>query len=98
MEDEVQGQDQASQEAVADGALEEGHDFGLESGVLGLSEPVLEGGARDAGLLGELALRAGRMVGMGEVVSGLGSLGSIPTEGVWSAVGVGVKLGESHGP
>ena len=36
MEDQVQGQQQAAQKAIADGTLEEGHQFGFEVGMLGL--------------------------------------------------------------
>jgi hypothetical protein len=66
--------------------------------MLGLVEPVLEGGTRDAGLLGELALRRGGALGVGKVVSGLGGFGATPTEGVWPGVGSGIKLRGSHGP
>ncbi len=98
MENKVEGQQEASQEAVTRGTLEESRQFGIEFRMLGLVEPVLESGTRNAGLLGELPLGAGGTVGVMEVVSGLGGIGSIPAEGVWPGVGVGVKLRVSHGP
>src|SRR5450432_2356114 len=98
MKIEVEGEEEATQEIVADGTLEEGHDGGLEIGVLGLSEPVLESGPWDAGLLAELALRGGGSVRMVKVVARLGGLCSASAAGVWTGVRVRVKLRRSHGP
>jgi len=98
MKNEVKGEEQASKEAVTGGTLEEGDEFGFEFWMLGLVEPVLESGTRDAGLSGELALGAGRPVGVVEVVSGLGGFAALPTEGLWPGVRGGVKLRVSHGP
>jgi hypothetical protein len=98
MEDQVQGQQQAAQEAIADWTLEESHEFGFEVGMASLLEPILQRGPRHAGLLGEPALGVARPVGMVEVVAGLGGLDAVPTEGVWPVVGRGVKLRRSHGP
>jgi len=98
MENEVQSEEEATEEAIADGTFQESREVWFEIGMLGLLEPVLESGTRDAGLLGELALGGGRAVGVGKVASGLSGFGATPTEGIWPGVGGGIKLRVSHGP
>ena len=95
------GQDEAAQEAFAGHAVQEGSHVGLVGVavvvLLLASQPVVEGGVRDTGLLGELASGRVRWLAVAEVVEGLRGVGATPAEGVWPGVGVGVKLTGSHG-
>src|SRR5207249_440031 len=97
VEDEVQGQDEAADEVLAGGALAEGDEVGVEVGVAVLAEPVLQGGAWDAGLLRELPLGVGRVEGVVEGMACVGRVESVPAEGVWRGGGGGRKLWGSHG-
>jgi hypothetical protein len=97
MEDQVGGEHQATQEAEAGGALQEVGQQGIKAGVLSAAQPVAEGGAGDASLVGAGALGAVGGVSVVEVVQGLGGVGAVPAERVWRGVSVGVRLGRSHG-
>jgi hypothetical protein len=97
----MRGEDEAAEEAFAGWALEEGSPLG----VIGVevvavrlsSDPVVEGGVRDAGLASELASGGVGLLGVAEVVESLCGVAAAPAEGVWLGVSVGVKLRGSHG-
>ena len=95
------GEDEAAEEAFAGWALQEGSQLGVLGvevvEVLLSSDPVVEGGVRDAGLASELASGGVGLLGIAEVVEGLCGVAAAPAEGVWPGVGVGVKLRGSHG-
>ena len=97
----MRGENEAAEEAFAGWALEEGSPLGLIGAevvaVLLSSDPVVEGGVRDASLACELASRGVVLLGVAEVVEGLCGVAAAAAEGIWPGVGVGVKLRGSHG-
>ena len=97
MEDKEQSEDESAQEGIADGAAEKPDQVGIEMVGKVLAEPIAEGGARNAMLLGIVTLRNGRIRGVGEVGMGGGGVDPIPEEGVLPGVDVRGRLAESHG-
>jgi len=88
-------QDKASEEGFAAGGTQEGNEVGVKVGGAVTAEPVAEGGARYALVVGILSLA--RVVGMAEVVLCFGGVNSRPTESGCARVGGFATLRESHG-
>ena len=81
MKSEKGSQNDTVQVGFASGGAKEGNEVG---GVVP-THPVAEGGARDAMLGGILPL--GRVIGMTEVVMGMGGIGTRPTKRVCARAG-----------
>jgi hypothetical protein len=93
----MQGEQEDAEEVVAYGALEEGDESGIEVGMVVAAEPVLQSGARRAGLALEVALRGIGTARLLEIVEGLGGISASPAEGGWRGGAIGVRLEWSHG-
>src|SRR5262249_39575564 len=96
-EDDEEGKHESAQEALSGGRAAEGAGLRLECGVVAgvIAEPGAEGGARDGVVACVLALRG--VLGLTEMVVGLGDGVAGPEGGPWARGGLVTRVAESHG-
>src|SRR5262249_6477044 len=97
VEDQQRGQDKAAEKSLPCGAAEEADELLVEVVGEAVAEPVAQGGARDALLVGVLPLRGGLCERIGEVGEGLRGVQPAPLPGLLPRVDTGRSLRRSHG-